>query len=168
MNQSNEVTAWSADSLELASSHTGTALSLLGAVINVAVLISIWRHRVSLLYTAANNLTWIMTLMLATSVCNGLFMAGVDESLAFGIMGDFRADIVCTIGYLFLFVLFTCNLLLCLERHWLVKYQKRLPSKYLTIAGLLFVPFWCCVVASFYISVSSYRHCFLNAHCANV
>ncbi|KAJ3083367.1 hypothetical protein HDU99_010449, partial [Rhizoclosmatium hyalinum] len=137
---------------ETQGSQAGTGLALIGVVLNLVVLTSVYRHRISLLYTAANNLTWIMTLMMATSVLNGIFVAAVNESLVQDTIGEVPGDVVCSIGYLLLFILFSCNLLLSLERHWLVKHQTRLPWYWVVGTGCIFIPFWVCVVVSFYLS----------------
>ncbi|KAJ3071576.1 Serine/threonine-protein kinase 36 [Podochytrium sp. JEL0797] len=137
-------------------SNAATGVCLFGSLVNLTVLASIYCNR-KRLFDSTNNIAWIVTTMVSASILNGIFQATCSQLSVFDFTNNQNvtsltpaaSDVLSSTGYLLLILLFTLNLLLALERNWLVRFSQKLPLKWIISIGLVGLPFWAALVASF-------------------
>ncbi|KAJ3192229.1 hypothetical protein HDU82_003277, partial [Entophlyctis luteolus] len=115
----------------IAASHAGTCIAVVGAVLNGALLASAVRHRATIII-GRSAVSLLIAIILALSLLLAVLSAVLNELWVYSVtapgVDNLFDSLLYTEGvdttlsslvYLVLHALFSANLLLALERHWL-------------------------------------------------
>ncbi|KAJ3250189.1 hypothetical protein HDU77_006911 [Chytriomyces hyalinus] len=127
--------------------HVSSALSVLGAIANMALLCVIFRRR----HLVRDSIGRTITILSSFSALFSIFMVAMNElwvvhhkatvAQTVGPLDSVPvANSIATLSYLFLTGIFATNLLLALERYWRIRHNCMLPNRYVAcvVAGAAF------------------------------
>ncbi|KAJ3391228.1 hypothetical protein HDU84_006292 [Entophlyctis sp. JEL0112] len=151
----------------IAASHAGTCIAVVGAVLNGALLASAVRHRATIII-GRSAVSLLIAIILALSLLLAVLSAVLNELWVYSVtapgVDNLFDSLLYTEGvdttlsslvYLVLHALFSANLLLALERHWLVRFGKSVSKITMWLVFAVGTIFACFTSASLFLSVSS-------------
>ncbi|KAI8614201.1 hypothetical protein BC830DRAFT_1082144 [Chytriomyces sp. MP71] len=139
-NNSADALFWQITGIEYTAAHLSAALSLAGTLLNLSLLRTVWRHSATLVLDSSIGLA--IAVLSSFSALHGIAMASMNELwVASDVAGNNNvtgpldspatARSISCISYSILSCIFAANLWLASERLWTIKFNQRVPRKYI-------------------------------------